>query len=671
MNFFEQQDKARKRTAVLLFFYVLAVIGTIFSVYGVIRVSWYLFQAYSASRSSYSSYASASIPFQFWDSQSFLFVTGVVCMVVLIGTWTKIQEFSSGGSAVAEMLGGEQILPGTSDPEERKVLNVVEEMSIAAGVPVPPIFILKKEYSINAFAAGFSIQDAVIGVTQGAVKLLSRDELQGVIAHEFSHIFNGDMRLNMHLTGFLNGLLLIALTGKTILRGFSQGRVRSSGRGGGGAVLAIMVLAVLLLVVGYIGVFFCNWIKSCVSRQREFLADASSAQYTRNPAGLAGALKKIGGLADGSFVAQAKAEEVSHFFFADGVTLMSEPIFATHPPLGLRIKLLDPSFDGKYPGIKSITPPLSKIYQKHTAGLPAAKRVTEWERKIAIFQAPVAAVAQASLGDTLVSQVGVMTEASRMEAGRILERLPKLLREATMVVTGSEALIYGLLMDRVSEENRGRQREYLLKEIDPAVHQVFLKLLPEFLNLPIELCLPLLDLATPTLKTQTPEHYERFRRHVEALIQMDQVLTVFEFALKQVVLHHLDFFFGKVEKPMPVYASLGQVFPSCEILLSYLATAGDFSRPRAETAFMKAVKTLDASRMWKFIPQETVAAAQVEEALKTLTRVFPKCKEQFLRAAVICVEQDEKLEVAEMELLRAFASVLNCPLPPFSIPAIP
>lgn len=666
MNFFERQDKARKQTLILLFFYVLAVVATILSVYGAARFSWYLFRYYSASRSSYSD-TLLPISFQMWDPRFFWIVTGIVCLVVLLGAIAKIMELSSGGSSVAKMLGGEQILPNTSDPDERKVLNVVEEMSIASGVPVPPVFLLKNELGINAFAAGFSAQDAVIGVTQGAVKLLSRDELQGVIAHEFSHIFNGDMRLNMNLTGFLNGLLLIALTGKGILRGFGRGRVRSSGRGGGAAIIGIILFAVLLVAVGYIGVFFCNWIKSCVSRQRELLADASSAQYTRNPAGLAGALKKIGGLADGSFLEEVKAEEVSHFFFADGITSLGVMTFPTHPPLDLRIKLLDPSFDGKYPAVRSIVPGVSEKQRTRQPTPQLDQKAAEWEKKIAIFQTPLAVATQASLADSVVSSVGTMKEARVEKAVQILGQLPKSLREAAMSLSGAVVLVYGLLIDRLNMQVRTRQLEYLSQHADPAVYQSLLKLLPDFSSLEIGFCLPLLDLATPALKTQSPALYDVFKKNLEALINTDGSVTIFEFALKQVVLHHLDYFFGKTKKPVPVYASIGQVLPSGEVLLSYLAGAGHLFRPSAEAAFAKASKELDPAKEWKYIPPQELMQNKVEEALPVMASTFPKVKEQFLRACVTCVEQDGKLDVREMELLRAFAATLDCPIPPFSI----
>ncbi len=663
MNFFEQQDKARQRTFILLFFYVLSVLGTIISVYGAVRLCWYFMRVYR--KSPFYEPAYGPIPFDFWDLNCFLIVTGVVFLVVLAGTLIKIAQFSKGGATVAKMLGGEQILPSTKDPDERKVLNVVEEMSIASGIPVPAVFLLKSEYGINAFAAGFSMQDVVIGVTRGAVSLLSRDELQGVIAHEFSHIFNGDMRLNMHLTGFLNGLLLIALTGKTLLRGVRGGQGRSSGRGSGAVILLILLFALLLLVVGYIGVFFCNWIKSAVSRQREYLADASSVQYTRNPSGLAGALKKIAGLSDGSFVRQAKAEEVSHFFFSDGVALLGGTIFSTHPPIHTRIRLLDPSFNGKYPVIQSIAPTQTRTSRSaRTAKSHLSEKLTEWEKKMSLFQMPRTDSGHGSLAESVILQVGVITDDQLNRASEIRGALPALFKEMVTSVTGSIALVYGLLIDRRSTDVRSRQLEYLARHADPSVYQTLLKLLPDFSSLKTEWCLPLLDLATPTLKTQAPELYEKFREHVEALIHEDKSVSVFEFVLEQVVLHHLDFFFGKAEKTKVVYSDWKPILPDCEILLSYLSGAGSFSRPLAEKSFLKAVESLGLHFSWKLIPFELLTHDQTAGALKKIAAASSKLKEQFLKACVHCIEHDGRLDVRELELLRAFASTLDCPIPP-------
>jgi len=310
MDFFERQDKARKKTKLLVFYFILAVAALIVAVYFAALLIFSGVQAQQHRN------FGESPQFALWNPQLFLGVAGGVLAVVLIGSGYKTVALAQGGSAVSEMMGARLVSPNTNDPDERKLLNVVEEMAIASGVPVPHVYVMDEEDGINAFAAGHKPGDATITVTRGCVKILSRDELQGVIGHEFSHILNGDMRLNLRLMGIIFGILCLAIIGRVLLQ-----TARVGGRGRGQNPLPL--LGLLLLVIGYIGVFFGRLIQAAVSRQREFLADASSVQFTRNPGGITGALKKIGGLGEtGSRLSHAHAEELSHMFFGNGV---SEP----------------------------------------------------------------------------------------------------------------------------------------------------------------------------------------------------------------------------------------------------------------------------------------------------------------------------------------------------------
>ena len=271
----------------------------------------------------------------------FFFVTVGTLSVILLGSLYKISELSSGGEGIALMLGGRAVDPQTTDPAERRLLNVVEEMALASGIPVPPVFIMDHERSINAFAAGYRPGDAVVAVSAGCLRYLNREELQGVMGHEFSHILNGDMRLNLRLIGVVYGILVLAIVGYYLMRSAAYG-------GRKGSAYAFLI-GLVLLVLGYLGVFLGNLIKAAVNRQREFLADASSVQFTRYPAGIAGALKKIGGLADGSRIREAHAHEVSHMFFGDAFAGSFFNLLATHPPLAARIRALEPGFDGSFP----------------------------------------------------------------------------------------------------------------------------------------------------------------------------------------------------------------------------------------------------------------------------------------------------------------------------------
>ena len=300
-------------------------------------------------------------------------------MVIALGSLYKVSELASGGEVVAHMMGGRLVDPQTTDLAERRLLNVVEEMSLASGVPVPPVYVMDNEPSINAFAAGFRPADAVVTVSRGCLQYLTREELQGVLGHEFSHVLNGDMRLNLRLIGMVYGILVLSIIGYFVMR--SAGWVGSSSRSSddrrGDNRAAIFFIGLALYILGYLGVLLGNIIKAAISRQREFLADASSVQFTRNPGGLAGALKKIGGLAEGSRINDPHAHEISHMFFGDAFAGSIFNLFATHPPLEERIRLLDPNFDGSYPAVEALP---DEGPAAAAESLPEPRRPRLWRR---------------------------------------------------------------------------------------------------------------------------------------------------------------------------------------------------------------------------------------------------------------------------------------------------
>ncbi|MCX7701923.1 MAG: M48 family metallopeptidase, partial [Gemmataceae bacterium] len=341
-NFFEHQQLARQRTKYLVFLYGIAVAGTVLLTYFVVWAIFYLPTLDPERLKTASGLSVSGIPLsELFEPQLFLLVTGTT--VLLIGGMTalKLSELSSGGKAVAEMLGGRLVTTPTSDFHEKRLLNVVEEMAIASGIPVPPVYVLDGEGGINAFAAGYAPDQAVIGVSRGALEYLNRDELQGVIAHEFSHILNGDMRLNIRLIAIIFGIMGLAAFGSILLR------TRSRNDKGAGQII---LLGLGLYLLGIVGAFVGNIIKAMVSRQREFLADASAVQFTRNPDGIGGALKKIGGLKDGAAIRNEHAPEAAHMFFADALSRLTD-LFATHPPLPERIRRIDPKWDGTFPKV--------------------------------------------------------------------------------------------------------------------------------------------------------------------------------------------------------------------------------------------------------------------------------------------------------------------------------
>ncbi|MBN1688424.1 MAG: M48 family metallopeptidase [Candidatus Omnitrophica bacterium] len=654
MNFFEHQAIARRNTKLLILFYVLAVVSIIVLVYLALVFCVFLMASSQSGQSSY--YAQRVPQIVWWSPEMFTAVAVSVLVLIAIGTLYKIATLSGGGAVVAALLGGVRVQPNTQDPDERKLLNVVEEMAIASGTSVPPVYILPLEYGINAFAAGFSTQDAVIGVTKGAMKILNRDELQGVIAHEFSHIMNGDMRLNLRLMGVLHGILVLALLGQGLLRSMGATRYRSSSRGGGGAIAFAFLMGLSLVVIGYVGVFFGRLIKSAVARQREFLADASAVQFTRIPDGLAGALKKIGGLMDGSRISHPKAEQLSHFYFANGLNKTHVDIMATHPPLPERIKKLDPGFDGTYPKVKALEVEYKvPVYNEGKFLYSGDKKKPARQDFQPSQMTP----------DKITQQVGRVNTAHLVYAAALLGEMPDVVLDNARDPVGARAVIYALLIDRKNPEVAQKQKNYLFANGNYHVYQTVLKILDAVANLDITKRLPIVEMALPAIREISDVQYAMFRKNIEILIMADEKIEDFEFALKEVVFHHLDAAFGKMKPPETKVSNLRYAWQACVELLSFLACVGCEDPRKAELVFRDALKILGGDRPAQFLTREMIRHDRLEEHLDLLATASPEIKEKFIQAAATAVQHDGVVTPEEADIVRAFADVLNCPIPPF------
>ena len=658
MDFFEYQDQARRTTRRLVAYFVLAVVLIVVAVYLAVMLTVH-----------YSTSDGLLEPFQWWNPQIFLWAVSATLAVIVIGSIYKVYILSDGGEVVARWLGGRPIDPSTTNPEERRVLNVVEEMSIASGTPVPSVFLLEKEEGINAFAAGFTPADAVIGVTKGTMTLLSRDELQGVIAHEFSHILNGDMLLNLRLIGVLNGILVIALIGYAIMRG--TGRSSGSKKDGGGA---IVILGLALYIIGYMGVFFGRLIKSAVSRQREFLADASAVQFTRNPEGVAGALKKIGGLVYGSGVQNPRAEEISHLFFANGMARAklspsagtpvgrrpapqvhsSFNFMATHPPLPDRISRIDPSFNGIFP-VVDLTP--KEIPADTDAQAAEMVEGTAASQATAAGGIPI-------IPEKLTQLVGKLDEAHLAYAAVLLSELPSRLQVNVHEPSGARAVILALLLSSDSETRRA-QFQLLHQSKDPLIAEQTLESSTLIDRCPPEARLPLVDLSLPALRNLSPPQYQAFKELVDRMVQADQEIDLFEYTLTHILKRHLDPHFGKLSPPVIKYHSLGPLGKELSLLLSYLAHLGHEKQDEAEAAFKGATQLLKESQAeLTFHREQECDLTSHGTSLDRLTLVSPPLKRMLLQASAACVSHDNQVTVQEGELLRAISDALDCPMPP-------
>ena len=536
MDFFERQEHARRSTKWLVIYFVLGVTLLIVAMYGAALLA---FAGATAGRHHHYYDDGGPAQLALWNPQLFSGVAVCTLAVIAIGSLSKTLELARGGSAVATMLGGRPVSPTTTDPDERKVLNVVEEMAIAAGVPVPQVYLLPEERGINAFAAGHSTSDAVVAVTEGSVKLLTRDELQGVIGHEFSHILNGDMRLNIRLMGVIFGIVCLAVIGRVLL----QLRGRSSRDRN-----PLPLLGLALILIGWVGVLFGRLIQAAVSRQRETLADASAVQFTRNPAGLAGALKKIGGLSYGSKLQAPHAEEASHMFFGNGMGESFLHLMDTHPPLVDRIRALEPEFNGVFPpvstaAIEAAAAPVPRGPARQTSPFPFPA-LPRAQAALAGFAAPPGIAARA-----IMANAGNPTTAHLRYAEDVRNAIPASLQTAAREPLGASTLIYALLLSN-DESVRARQLEEVAHTVSDAARQETLRVLPEVESVAAHAKLPLVDLALPGLRAMSPPQFQDFRAAVQALVECDGEIDLFEYVLQKIVLRHLEPHFTEARKPV-------------------------------------------------------------------------------------------------------------------------
>ncbi len=658
MDFFEHQEQARRRTGLLVVGYAAAVLMTITAVYAVLVVLLRDEEGIA-----------------WWQAEIFLGVALLLGLLILGGSLFKISALSAGGAKVASMLGAREVSPDTTDPDERRLLNVVEEMAIASGVSTPSVYVID-ENGINAFAAGFRTSDAVIGVTKGCLQQLSRDELQGVIAHEYSHIINGDMRLNIRLIGVLHGLLMIHLLGMIMLRmmvfsGGGRHRRRSSSSRGGGdgkAAIVMFVLGLAMTIIGLIGVLFGRIIKSAVSRQREHLADAAAVQFTRNPAGLAGALKKIGGLSDGSRVRDPHAEELSHLFFANGLATSWLGLMASHPPLKERIRRLDPAFAGQAGSAATA----SAAASRHVTAQAAADDMTAGAMGLAGKSETTATTATtthrpsrdiAMRPEQITASIGTLT-AGRLEAARnMLSALPAALRQRLHDTDDAAAAVLALLSSD-KPEAAAIQLKILEKAGDEWPSRVD-EMKKGLKGLDSSLRLAVVDLALPALHQLTPQRYQQFRQWCLDFVAADKQVSVFEYALLGIIERHLTARFTKTKKTVVQYYALKPLIPDAVVLLGVLARFGNENdHDQAAEVFAAGIKKLDPT-LNVSLPSETECTLSAfDHALNRWRQAAMPLRQRLLQAGAVCVTANNRVTVDEGNLLRAVADAFDVPMPP-------
>jgi len=568
-----------------------------------------------------------------------LLTGGAVTTMLVIGLASlfKITSLRSGGGQVARQLGGTLVDADPRDPNRRRLRNVVEEIALASGVPVPEIYVLEQESGINAFAAGYSPSDAAVAVTRGALEKLDRNELQGVIAHEFSHILNGDMRINIRLMGALFGILLLALIGRRVLVHARFGRSDKNGA-------AVVLVAFGLMAIGYIGLFFGRWIKAALSRQREYLADASAVQFTRDPDGIAGALKKIAVYSDASYL-NTDTEEVSHMLFGSGRPMA---LLSTHPPLNDRIARVDPDFRPE---------DLERLAASILAEQVRQRKRADADRRQAERKAPGAGFD----AGRVFEQIGRPDWDRMLMAAALAASLPRDVRRAAHSTEWAPEVLFYTLLDR--DQAVREQQLLIIAQRMGADSEAQVRALLQAAGLPAaEQRLPLLEIAFPALKRRPPNFVTRVLDTVKALTGADGRVDVFEFLLARVISQHLWESYNPDRVRLAGNKTLSACREDAARVMAVLARHGQQGEEGALAAFRVGWSSLGFDD-GAALPDTDDWAAALDSALPVLDRLKPSEKARLVDALAAVVSHDGRMLPIELELLRVTCDLIHVPLP--------
>jgi len=619
LDFFDQQDSARRASRWLLLWYLVAILFVVLCFNLAVAVAYAVFALYGALplaggepliwRGLLGTYWHALLHV---PPKVHYAVSAVVAAIILAVTAWRIRQLSEGGPVVAHMLGAHYLERGRATASEAKLLNVVEEMAIASGIAVPPVYLLASEDAINALVAGHSPSEAVIVATRGAVQKLSRDELQGVMGHEFSHILNGDMALNVRLVGLLAGIACFGEWGEAlVLEAAGSARTQSREERGGGVLFAMFGAAIAF--VGFPGLFAAEAFKAAISRQRELLADAASVQFTRNPDAIAGALDSISFLRAGTTLRAAHAVELSHMFFAPAVGRWWT--FPSHPPIEERIRHVHPRFQRED---YRRTRHASTYRDEQVAVLDGAGNVVK-----------------------VLGGLAALVEAPRPEhvdhARGLLAKLPATLKRRLSTPEGAEQVVFALL------GANGEQAAAARFEMQEFGRQQFLLLV---------------ELALPALKQFAQPRRDAFLAQMQRLVEADSKVTLAEFVQATLLRQHLREGAGKPLRTK--FGKIAEVAQDAHVVLSLIAHA---SRGDAAAAHAKG-KALLGVELPGPVPVAELSIGRIGEALERLRHLEPFAKPRVLKACLETAAADGRFRLAEAELVRAVAATLDCPIPP-------
>jgi Zn-dependent protease with chaperone function len=639
MDFFGRQAETRRLSRWLVLLFILAVGAIVVAIDAVAVVAVSILTSNNGGML-------AAEEVRFVDYPLVIAITTVVVLgTIFVSSLVRTASLSAGGSSIAQSLGGTRVSADTTDPLRRRLMNVVEEMAIASGVPVPQVYVLEREAGINAFAAGHNPANAAVAVTRGALVNLNRSELQGVIAHEFSHVLNGDMRLSTRLIGWLFGLTVVAMVARLVLRHMPRG---GGGRKGGAAIAVIMAAAVIVLVLGWIGLFFGRLIQAAVSRKRESLADASAIQFTRDREGLRGALVKIGALGVGSRFTDTDAEEVAHLLFASGL----QRAFATHPPLVERIREIDPRFDPKE--------------------FEAVRQRMNEERAEAVGGAETGEQAAAKLGGLMEGAIvlapamiaGLVANPATehvLQAQGLLSSLPPGIRQVARDPERAAALFLALALDPTAD-GRQRQLSFIHAQLGGGFHDGVVELLPSVDALTAVQRMPALMQVFAALHTLPRDERVALVKCLNGLLTREGRISAFAYAMRKLSQVQLQDELDP-RRRMAGRLTLTAAQNELQILFSILAMHGSEDETEAQRAYEIGMEELLPRNRPPF-KREGYWPPRLDHALTRLDGLQPAAKEMLVKALVRTISHDRHMTVAESELLRAICAALHCPLPP-------
>lgn len=642
MNFFERQADGRRNSKILLVLFALAVIGIVVAVDAAAALTWITWKGLLLAPMG-----------GFWAKVRYaplglhIVVIGATLAIIGFTSLTRMRELrADGGAGIARMMDARPIQRGTQDALERRLLNVVDEMAIASGARVPDVFVMDSQSGINAFAAGYDNAHCAIVVTRGTLQSLSRSELQGVIGHEFSHIVNGDMAMNLHIVGILAGIVFLGAGGELMMRLAYGSKEKSAA--------AFMLLGFALWVIGSIGVVASRVIKAVLARQREYLADACSVQFTRNPEGLAGALDQV--REGGSLVASRHSEEISHLFFANGHGLLAEPLFATHPPVEKRIERIAPGFRGEdYRARRAALRDAETVTVRDATPKAAAKVAMPWSFSPAEAMALVGTVQQQHL----------------VEAETFLGSLPPPLREALGRWPDAGGAVAALMLSRDAAAAQLQARA-TTSAAPTGMAEALQAALPWVRDVAPEMQLAVVDLALPTLRKLSPEERSAFVRTLDALLVATGGVSLYRFAF-------VTFLRSQLEAPRLTAAqsnkALGQLRDAAGLMISLVSHAGCANSDDADGDFVRAfnVGMIESGLVGQAgaTPREECTPDRASAALEQLRELAPLQKARLIKGLFAAITADGVIRPVEAALMRMVGGVLDCPLPPLIVPAAP